>query len=312
MIREKPVPALKQRSYPANQFLFQLDDDRPEAGLLRSVSGGSVKGAIVEEGVGNDLHHIKHVGVIEIEPIKLELGMALSRPFLTWIEDSWSYKFSRRNGAIIHADFDYRERASQWFYNGLITETRFPTLDGSSKDPAYLEVTLLPEKMEIKQGDGKRIGGTVSASQKKWLASSFSLDIDGVDCSHVNKIDSFSVTQGTRQLYTGESRYPEIEPTKITFANLTLYMALDHAGDFIKWHREYVVDGQNENQAEKNGRLEFLGPDANEVLFAIDLQNLGICALSIDDSKAEKQDIKRCKVELYVESMKLDYGSGID
>lgn len=299
-----------KRSYPANQFLFSLDDNKPEAGLLRAVSGGTIKSNVVSEGLGNDLHKVKHQGLIEIEPIELELGMSMSRPFLDWISESWSYQFSRRNGAIIHADFDYHERLAQWFYEGLIVETKFPDLDGSSKDPAYLKVKLHPERLEIKQGTGHRIGGAISSRQKKWLQCNFELDIDGIDCSHVNKIEGFSVKQGVHQFHTGESRYAELEPTKLEFPDLTVYTALAHAGEFLKWHEQSVVKGVEEKP--RQGHLVFLGPNNLEELFSIRLDQVGIRSIAIDNSKAGQEDIKRVKVELFVESMALEYGGGVD
>ena len=302
--------ALK-RAYPANQFVFVLDDGTAEAGVIRSVSGGGVRGEVVEEGLGNDLHHAKHVGVVELEPITLELGMALSKPFLNWIKDSWNKKFSRLNGEIIHADFDYKERLTQSFQQALITETKFPTLDGSSRDPAYLTVSLQPEYVEIKPGSGGSVRASDSTKQKMWTASSFELDIDGLDCTHVSKIDGFSVKQNVRQFHTGESRFPEIEPTSLEFGNVTIYMALDYATDFINWHKEYVVKGAKEHESEKNGTISFLDQSGTKELFSVVLYRVGVCNLEIDKSQAGSDDIKRCKIELYVESMDLEYGSGM-
>jgi hypothetical protein len=299
------------KAFSANQFLFVLDG-KVEAGFIRAVSGGSVKGEIVEEGLGSDLLKAKHIGVLQVEPIKLELGMAMSKPMLGWIKRSWEKDFARHSGAIIHADFDYREQMVQEFFDSLVTETKFPELDARSKEPAYLSVSIQPESIKFKKGGGQKIQSTSSRNQKRWTASSFELDIDGIDCAGVSKIDSFTVKQKVKQIHYGTGRFPEIEPTGLEFGNLTFYVSLAHADDWLEWFDDYVLQGAREEEAEKDGHLTFLDQSGSETLFSIQLQRIGIHTFQIDASKANSDDIKRVKVECYVESMKLEFGSGLD
>ena len=65
---------------------------------------------------------------------------------MKWIQGSWRKEFGRRNGQITHADFNLNKQVEHEFYEALITETTFPTLDGGSKDAAYLKVKLQPER----------------------------------------------------------------------------------------------------------------------------------------------------------------------
>ncbi len=293
------------RSYSGNQFLFRLDDEAGAPALLRSVSGGGINGQIVDEGMGSDHRRIKHVGVVELEKIDVELSLALADPFIRWISESWTRTYSRRNGAVIHADFGYKEKVTQSFQEALITETKFPALDGSKGEPAYITVSIQPELSEIKKGDGSTISGVEKTGQKKWQTSNFRLEIDGVDCTHVNKIDGWSVKQSIKQVYNGQDRFPEIEPTGIEFDDLTIYMALDHADGFLEWHRQYVHKGEEEGKHEKTGAIVLLAPDCNEQLLTVNLANVGIRGFTIESSKAASGDIKRAKVDLYVEAMDL-------
>jgi hypothetical protein len=302
---------LTRRSFVGSQFLFALDDRAPEAGYVKSVSGGGVKGKVLEEEVGPDHVMFKHLGAVEIEPITVEVGMSVSRPLFDWIRDSWRRNHGRRSGAIVHADADLRARVREDFYGALITETKFPALDGSSTEPAYLSVTIQPENAEIKQEWGQRVQAPLPSRQKLWTASRFRLELDGIDCSKVNKIDSFSVKQKVKQLYCGDDRLPELEPTGLEFSNLSLTMALEHATDFIRWHHDYVVRGGADTRHERPGAIEFLDPSGKDVLFSVTLDNVGIFSLAIDKSDAGGNEIKRCKVELYVETMDLDYGTGM-
>lgn len=299
-----------KKAFAGGHFLFVLDGSE-DAGYVRSVEGGVVKGHVVNETVGPDYTHFKHLGTVEIDPLTIEIGMALSRPIFDWIKGSWNRRFQRKNGAIVHTDFKFRSRLEQTFQDALVLETTFPTLDGSSHDPAYLTVKLHPERVKLLPGDGTEVRSVIPSQQKKWSPSRFRLAIDGIDCSSVNKIDSFSVTQEVKEFYVGSSRLPEAEPTSIKFGDLSLYTSLSDAGGFMKWYDDYVVRGANDLRQERQGAIEFLGPDSDDPLFTVVLKNVGIFAFSPEKSEANSDEIKRVKIQLYVESMDLEYGPGL-
>ncbi len=302
---------VSRRPFAGGHFVFTLDG-APVPGYLRSVEGGTVSGEVIDETVGPDFTHFKHLGTVKIEPLSLELGMAMSRPILDWIRASWKRDFARRNGAVIHTDATYASKLEQWFSDALIVETSFPALDGASTDPAYLTVKLQPERVELKRGDGSSTPGVISPMQKHWSPSNFRLHLDGLDTSHVSKIDSFKVVQKVKELYVGSARFPELEPTGLEFGNLTIYTGLAYADDFLAWYEKAVVGGDKETRQERQGALEFVGPDGDTTLFNVVLHNVGIFGFSIDKSEAGSGNMKRCKIDLYVESMELEYEAGVD
>lgn len=300
-------------AYTSGHFLFALDGE-PDSSWLKSVDGGGVKASVIQENIGPDHIQLKHVATVEIEPLTIELGMAVTAPVLTWIKDSWGHKFSRRNGSVIHADFEYSAMLEQSFYEALIAEVTFPGLDGSDKKPAYLTLKLQPEKIELKNSDGHKIQGVEGArKQKLWSPSSFRLEIDGVDCTRVNTVGSFTVKQKLKQLYVGSSRFPELEPAGLEFPNLTVTMAAAFAKDFIAWHEAFVVKGGKDPAHLKSGSIQFLDPRTTQPLLTVKLDNVGINSLTFEKSEAGAESIKRCKVELFVESMDLDLSaSGLE
>ncbi|ACY17163.1 phage tail protein [Haliangium ochraceum] len=300
--------SLNRRAYTAGHFLFHLDGDS-ETTWLKSVDGGGVKGSVMEEPLSLATTPLKHLATVEIEPLSLEIGMSASSPIFRWIQDSWNSKFSRRNGSIIHADFNLDALIEQSFQDALVSEVTFPALDGSDKSPAYINMKLQPERMELKSGDKRKIKGVDSQKQKLWTPSSFRLEIEGIDCKHVNKIDSFTVKQKIKQLYIGSSRYPELEPTGVEFPKLSLSIGAAHARDFMAWHEAFVVKGDKDPKHQKTGALEFLDPATAKTIFSIQLNNIGINALSLEKSDANAESIKRFNIELYIESMDLDLSS---
>jgi hypothetical protein len=294
-------------AYTSGHFLFHLDGEK-DTSWLKSVDGGSVKAAVLEENVGPDLVQLKHLSTVEIDPLSLEVGLSASSSIFRWIDDSWKRRFSRRSGSVVHANFNLEAVLEQQFQDALVSEVSFPTLDGSDKNPAYVTVKLLPERITINTRGREKISGIDGQKQKLWTPSSFQLDINGVNCDHVNKIESFTVKQKIKPLYVGSNRYPELEPTGVEFPKLTVSIAAAHAGDFIKWHQDAVVNGDKDPKHQKPGAIEFLDPTTAKTIFKIELKNIGISQLSIEKSEANSESIKRCKIELFVESMELDLG----
>lgn len=305
--------SVTNRSYAAGHFLFNLDGS-PATSYLRSVDGGVVKGNVITENVGPDALRFKHISTVQIEPLNVELAMSATNAVFTWIQDSWKRRFSRRNGSVIHANFNLEATMEQSFIDALIAETNFPTLDAGAKEPAYLGVKLKPEYLEIQKGDGNVIQGVEGQNKAKmWLPSMFRLTIDGVDCQRVNKIEAFSVKQTIKEMYIGDARYPELEPTGIDFPNLTITLPAAFADDFIKWHQDFVVRGDRDTDQEKQGSIEFLDPAGSNIpLFTVQLNHVGINSLAIEKSEANAAAIKRAKIELYVESMELLFGLGLE
>lgn len=293
-------------AYTSGHFLFTIDGEL-DTSWLKSVDGGAVKGTVVEESLGLDDLQLKHIATVETDPLTVEVGISASSSVLRWVRDSMNRKFSRRNGSVIHANFKYESVFEQSFSDALLSEITFPALDGSDKSAAYLTLKVQPERITLEKGKGEKVLGKEGESkQKLWAPSNFRLSIDGIDCTRVSKIDSFTIKQKIKTLYLGDSRHPELEPTGIEIPGLTVTMALAYAEDFIKWHREFVIEGGKDPEYQKTGAIEFLDPQTNQVLFTITLESVGIKSLTIEKSEAAAESIKRCKVELFVETMKID------
>ena len=303
------MTTMQKRSYTAGHFELAIDGHKSTA-YLKSIDGGYVRANLVDEPIGPENTRIKHTSTVEIEPFTIDFGLSGANDVLKWIQQSWRKDWSRRNGQITHANFDLYKTFEHEFFDALITETTFPVLDGASKDAAYIKIKLQPERVVSKKSVGQRISGQMGAKQKLWMCSGFRLNIDGLqEVQYTNKIDSFTIKQGIKQLYTGADRFPQIEPTKIEFPSLSGTIALTYADGLLKWYDQYIVAGQRDPKAQKTGSLEFLSPDRKSVLFRINLYEVGLQNLSIQQSTANADQIKRVKYELYVGRMDID-GAG--
>ena len=105
----------------------------------------------------------------------------------------------------------------------------------------------------------------------------------------------------------GELRDYETEPAHLEIPNLAVTLAESHAESWYKWHEDFVIKGDNGEDKEKGGTLEYLTPDLKESLFILTFSNVGIFKLNPEKAEAGSDAIRRLKAELYVQDMKFEY-----
>jgi hypothetical protein len=299
-----------KRSYTAGHFELLIDGLRSTA-FLKSVDGGFVRQSLVDEPIGPYNMRVKHTSTVDIEPLAIDFGLADANSVLKWIQSSWARSWCRRSGQITHGDFNHKATFEHHFYNALITETTFPALDGASKDAAYLKLKFQPEKVVVNKVNGQPLKGAISPKQKMWACSGFRLNLEHIKgLEYTNKIESFTIKQGVKKFYTGNDRFPQIEPTKIDFPNILGTISEQYAGGLLDWYNKTVIDGQNDPSAQTSGSIDFLAPTRDKVLFRINLYEVGLLHLGMVASTAKSDQIKRMKFELYVGRMDID-GKGM-
>jgi hypothetical protein len=188
-------------------------------------------------------------------------------------------------------------------------------LDGGSKENGYLKCKIQPERVLMKKGTPTTLVSEYTTNQKKWTPSAFRFSIDKIDeMKYVNKLDSFTIKQGIKKLYTGVDRFPQIEPTNIQFPNLTGTIALGYADKLLQWHHDYVFQGTVDPKSQLTGSIEYLSPDRSSTIFRINLFEVGVMSAFIEPSTANADSIKRVKFELFVGRMQMDSAdaSGMD
>lgn len=299
------------RGYTAGRFALDLDGQF--AGWVSSIEGGHATSDVVVEKVGPTLIQHKHLAGVKYEDVTVNCGTSMSKAFYEWVQASIDLKHTRHSGAIITADYDGKEMTRMNFFNALITEIGFPALDAASKDAAKMTIKFAPEYTRTQAKAGSAISGQLgSGHQKKWLPANFRLKIDGLDkpCSRVNKIEALTIKQKVIENATGELRDYDKEPASIEFPNLVITCAESHADDLYKWHEDFVIKGNNSQDKEKGGTLEYLTPDLKTVLFTLTFSNLGIFKCTPEKVEAGSENIRRVKAEMYCEQIKFQAGSG--
>src|SRR5262245_60136524 len=228
------------RSYVAGYFQLVLDG--VPCGFLKSTEGGTAVANVVTESGGQTYFAKKHLGPVSYSPLRMQCGLTMGQNLFEWIRASWTGNYSRKNGAIVVADQRAVAVSQREFFNALITEVTIPALDGSSKEPGYLTLTCAPEYTRVGKAAGP-IGPVGRGEQKPWLPSNFRVAIDGLDCTKVRSVDSFTVKLSVPSDDIGDARDRLREPTKLEFPNLTITLAQASADSWSDWFEDFVVKG---------------------------------------------------------------------
>jgi len=99
-----------------------------------------------------------------------------------------------------------------------------------------------------------------------------------------------------------------MDKVNLETSNLVITLSEAYADPFFKWHESFVVNGKNELDHEKTGRLQYLSPDLKSVLITVDFTGLGIFKLTPEKVEAGSENIRRVKAEMYCEDIKFRYG----
>lgn len=300
------------RAYAAAHFALELDGKNTVVGLLKSIEGGSIKADSMAYQQGGYLHRWKQVGKPKFEDIKIQTGMAVSAPFLNWVRGFFAGDGVRKTGAIVAADFYYKERARRTFDGALIKEVTIPKLDGQDKSAAYLGVTMAVESLEFTAGSGNVISlqGKGFDEQKSWASCNFLLELDGFkqECKRTTKIDSFTIRQNIVEYHSGGFQTPQKIPSaQVEFPNLAFYIPESDADTF----QAHVMDQRVRYKEPKriNGVLH-IQDNSRKDIFSIKLTDVEILGVTPDRSESTSEEIKQVKIECSVEAMEFESYAG--
>ena len=296
----RPTQVSKAPFFNAPKYGLEIEG-RP-AGWLSSAEGGHDTSEKVNQ---------KQISDPQFEDLSVKCGAGMSSEFYQWLADTCANKHTRKSGAIVAADFNYREMTRLTFKDALITEVGLPALDAASKDTAKMTIKFAPEytRFAASSGGGPSIGGwpdTDADIQKKWQCSNFRLRISGLNqpCSRVNKIDSFVVKQKViRRPPAGQVRDYQKEPSAIETPNLVITFPESSSREFSDWHKDFVIQGHNGLDKEKEGTLEYLTPDLKGVLFTVTFHGLRIFKMAPDNIGSGDQVNRRIKCEMFCRSI---------
>jgi hypothetical protein len=269
-------------------FILELEG---QSVPVKSIEGGAAVGVVMTAAPAAGAHfREKHLSGVRFEPIAIAASSRRARPLFDWITTAWQGTLAQKNGAVIRVDANGRPQAKREFVKAILVETAVPMLDGASRDPADFTVRLAPERTrDVTPPTSLPPVGPPAPGDATFMSANFRLDIVGLDCTRVSKIDSFTVKHNL----TPATGVPE-------FPNLRIELSAASAGTWRTWFQSFVIDGHSSATDEKSGSLSFLNASFTTVLATINFSNLGIFRL--ENAPA---DPSRVVAELYCERMEL-------
>ena len=285
-----------RRTEPSNLFLTL---GGVKCGPVRSADGGFARGEVVTLPPASGVFQQKHISTVQYEPFVVAVGFANAAPVYDWVADTWKGKFDRKSGSVVVTDYKLEAKRESEFSNALLTETSFPAFDAASKEQGFLTLKFSPELVRQKSPSGKQ--DAAAAKAKQWLRSGFRLQIDGLDCTKVSKIEALSVKSKVIDAGTGESKLSQPEPSTLEFPNLEITLSEVSSKTWFDWAEDFVIKGKNDESNERSGTIQLLAADAKTELARIKLFGLGIYQL--ETLSTEK--VSSVKAELYCRRMEL-------
>jgi hypothetical protein len=290
---------------------YAVDIGGVPAGWVMSAEGGGATSDVVTEKLGPDLVMHKHLAGCKYEDVTINCGAGMAKNYYEWIQASLDHKHARKDGSIHSCDYDGNIKKTLDFFHGLIAEVGFPACDAASKDAAKLVTKVAIEHSREKKGSGKAELKIDAAKAKRWTARNFKLEIAGLDCSRVNKVEALVVKQKCVENAVGEMRDYEKLAANVEIPNLVVTTADSHSEKWDQWHHDFVILGKNEQNHEKTGALHYLSEDLSKTLFTIEFFGLGIFKKTHDKREALNENPSRTKFEMYCEQLKFKPGDAV-
>ena len=268
----------------AEQFLLEVDGE--PVGSLRSFQGLDVEAEIASRGVGPHNMPKKHVAGVHWTPgVATFGGGGMGRGMQGWIAETLDRGTATRSGSVAVADAGGSSAFSVAFSGARLSAVSFPALDGASTEAALMEVEFAAR--QVRWGEGGSSAQPAERS-KQWLRSNFRVEIGGLPCNRVARVDGFTWTCAA----DGTVAVPDVR------------LVISRA-DLAPWEeaaRRWFIDGAHRDKHEMNGRITLLAPDVKTELATIEFGNVGLKKFSHDDVGDPGGTFA---VALYAESLRL-------
>ena len=240
--------ALGAGTLTATSGMFALELEGTQVGWLHSASGGDPSKAEISAKEGQ-YFEVRRLSQTKYDDLTIQAGM--SQAVGDWIKAAWEDKGVRKNGAVLTCNSNLAILSRKEF-SGVLSETTVPALDVADKGPAHLTLKVALEHSRTVAGSGTATapkGGTTP-----WTVNNFRLDIPGLDCSHVQRIDAMTIATPTVSDQTGQDKAPTLIPGKTEFPHVDITLSDASWDSWSAWFQPILTLG-GENRKGWDARL---------------------------------------------------------
>jgi len=284
--------ATSKATFTAGAFLVSVDGGG--AALVSSVEGGNTLGQVLA--AGGAIPNKRLTGQVLVQPMKIRFAPGTALELEKWLGDGLLPGVRRSSGEVKLLDSTGKSASRRTFQTAGIQTLTIPALDGTSKAPLSLTVGVKPSSTTYETDSSA--AAKINPKGKTALEANFRLSIDGVDTTSVAKIDSLTITQVLSA--TGV-------PQSVEVSNLVVSLAANSSAGWFSWFDDMLAAGDNSDVEEREGKIEFLGSNRQEVLGTVELHGLGLISIGAERAdgwvtkKGAASASERVKAEMYCE-----------
>jgi hypothetical protein len=298
---------MAKRPYAAGAFAMTIDGTGGGfIGFVSKIGGGKMGTTMSSHQQGPRNLQVKQAGNLKYDAFSVDVGMGMARGMYEWINQSLDMQWVAHNGSIHSLNQNYRSQFIREFYDALITEVTFPTLDANTENNVYMTLKLDPREIKFRPGDNNEYLGEEGPSQKDWVSSNFRLRLGDLPCANVMKIDSFTWKQNVISHAIGDARCYEKIPSKVEVPNLKIEISMSDVDQWADWAEVWLAGGDTETAKHLNGELEILNPSRTKTLATLKLDRVGLISAQCVDAEANSDKPAAFAVEVYVEDLRFE------
>ncbi|MBP8806522.1 MAG: phage tail protein [Kofleriaceae bacterium] len=293
--------------YASAHFLLELDGIN--TATVKSVEGGQAKTEVITYHANAQKGaQYRQAGKRKYEDLKIVFAVATQPEVWNWMKTFLAGDCDRKNGAVVAADYDYKERARRTFKDAVIAAIDFPKFDAKDKSPATVTLTISPEEVSYTppKVDGAPIGDPGGRDQQKFIKSSnFDLVFDKIPTSataRVTKVDGFSLKSKIIEYHASGLLAPMKLSGKLEMPTIAFYVPEPDSGPFVDLMNKQMAGLQHDrhsatltyydNAAKAKGTFTFV--------------DCTILSAASEKHDAGNEEVRQVKVEMAIESLKVE------
>lgn len=259
------------------------------AASVEKFTGGEPFCEVIPEPGGLLPYAKKHLGPLQFADLEAQVAVDAHPKLFRWIRDAWFGTPDRENVAFETNTGGDASRSIEMAKARILSVT-LPALDRMSRDKRFISLRIQPK--------GVRRTGLSSAgmerTERECLSHNFELKISGLDCSGVLAVEPFTVV----------TSIPErTKRATLIFPDLRIYVDAEKADPFREWFEDFVIAGNNDDDKEREGSIEYQDPMLGDPLAVLQILHLGIHRIA--DEPPPPTGPRRVRVDLYCERMEL-------
>jgi hypothetical protein len=170
---------------------------------------------------------------------------------------------------------------------------------------------MVVEKAQYsKKSAGKELQWKHDKARDSYVPNNFVLTIPTHEeaCKHVVKVDPIMIDFKLARDLDDEKPDFAIQGAQVECSNLCITVAESHADSFRKWFDDFVINGNNGDDQEKNGTLELLTQDRKRKLITVNLGHMGIFRMApVKPEPGMEEATRRVKIEMYVQAIAVKF-----